>query len=192
MIYLPYSQQPEARFSVLARGRTDTSVPIATDAIRDAVHGQDPDLPIFAVAPLAQIEEQSLWQQRLVGSLLTLFGGLALVLAAVGLYGVVACLVAERRREIGIRLAVGADPGEVVRLFVGGSLRLAAVAIGLGLLGSLGAGRLLGNVLYGVRPLPPVTVAIVAALLLLASLAAALGPATLASRLDPSQVLRES
>lgn len=192
MMYVSQTQRPDSRLSILARATTGSNPDLAADAIRAEVKRIDGDLPTFAVAPLAQIERQSLWQQRMVGSLLTLFGGLALLLAAVGLYGVVACLVAERRREIGIRLAVGADPKEVVRLFVGGSLRLAALAIGFGLLGSLAAGRMLGNVLYGVSPLPPLTVAAVVTLLMLASFAAALGPATLASRLDPSKVLRES
>jgi ABC-type antimicrobial peptide transport system permease subunit len=188
IIYLPLAQNLKRRMSILVRSQGD---PLASfGPVRDAVHGFDPDMPLFGVAPVAQIVESSLWQERLFATLLSLFGALALILAAVGLYGVIAYLVSESRREIGIRVAVGASGIGVVTHFLERSLRLVAAAIALGLVGSLAAGRLLAGTLHGVSALDPMVALGVLAVLLVIAAIATVVPARAAARVDPVEALR--
>ncbi len=188
VLYLPLSQNPKRRISILVRSEGDPLLSVGP--VRDAVHAFDPDMPLFGIAPVDQIVESSLWQERLFAALLTLFGALALILAAVGLYGVIAYLVSESRREIGIRIAVGASGREVVTHFLKGSLRMVLLALGLGLAGSLATGRLLSGTLHGVSALEPVvTFGVLGVMLTIAGLATVL-PARAATRVDPVEALR--
>ncbi|MEM9405354.1 MAG: ABC transporter permease [Acidobacteriota bacterium] len=188
ILYLPLSQHPRQRIAILARSTGDPL--LGLEPLRATVRGLDADMPLFGVAPVEQIVESSLWQERLVATLLTLFGSLALILAAVGLYGVVAYIVSEHRREIGIRIAVGASGGEVVTHFLKSSMRLVVLALSLGLVGSLAMGRLLSSFLHGVQALEPVVTIGVLGLLLLVGTFATLLPARAAASVDPVEALR--
>jgi putative ABC transport system permease protein len=158
--------------------------------IRAILRGLDPKLPLAGVRPLSEVVAEALRTQRLAGMLLGLFAALALLLAAVGLYGVLAYLVGLRTQEVGIRMALGADASQVLRLVLGGAMRLSLVGTGLGLLGAFGLARLLGSLLHEVRPYDPATYAAVAAALLLVALAASYLPARKATRIDPLRALR--
>jgi ABC-type antimicrobial peptide transport system permease subunit len=127
---------------------------------------------------------------RAASRVLLLFAGLALFLAALGLYGVVSCLVGESTRELGVRLALGARPTSLVSLVLRRGLVLAGLGLAVGTGAALAVGRLLEGVLFGVSPRDPATLAGVALVLLLAAAAAGYGPARRAGRLDPARVLR--
>jgi ABC-type antimicrobial peptide transport system permease subunit len=129
-------------------------------------------------------------QRRFSMALLGSFAGLALVLGVVGVYGVTSYLVAQRAREVGLRLALGAEPGQLVRMVVGQGMRAAALGIAAGLLGALAVTRLMAGLLYGVSPTDVATLGAVTALLALATLAANYVPARRAARVDPLVALR--
>jgi predicted lysophospholipase L1 biosynthesis ABC-type transport system permease subunit len=148
------------------------------------------DVALSRVAPLEGLARDTLAAPRAASRVLALFAGLALLLAALGLYGVVSCLVGEELRELGVRLALGARPASLVTLVLARSLSLAGVGLALGLALSLAAGRALSGMLYGVSPHDPATLAGVGLLLMAVAAAAALGPAWRAARLDPARVLR--
>jgi ABC-type antimicrobial peptide transport system permease subunit len=133
---------------------------------------------------------ESIRRPRLLAQLLGAFAGLALLLAAVGTYGVLSYLVTERRREIGIRIALGGSRSGVLALVVKQGLQLATIGVGVGIAGALGVNRLIASVLFGVQPTDPVTlVAVITTITLVAAVACWL-PAWRASRLDPNVVLR--
>jgi ABC-type antimicrobial peptide transport system permease subunit len=151
----------------------------------------DPEQSVSGVMPLGEYLAVSVASRRFTTLLLGLFGALALVLASVGIYGVVAFGVAERRREIGIRAALGARPADVLALVVKGALRLAAVGMLVGALAALGLTRFLSSLLFGVGPSDPVTFGGVAILLAAVVLAACVIPARSALRVDPNTALRD-
>jgi putative ABC transport system permease protein len=146
----------------------------------------------FSFEPLTQALDESLADNRVIAVLSTSFGVLALVLAAVGLYGVTAYAVAQRRTEIGIRMALGAKPGAIVRTIVAHVSKLVGIGIAAGVGTSLSAATLLRSLLYGLEPRDPTT--LVGAVVVLAAAATVAGwlPAWRASRTDPAEVLRES
>jgi|CZKR01.1.fsa_nt_gi putative ABC transport system permease protein len=150
----------------------------------------DPQLPVSHVLTMQQIIEQSLGNASLSASLVLGFAVMSLILASVGLYGVLSYLTIQRTAEIGVRMALGAQRGEVVRLMLGDGLRPAFYGLVLGLAASLGAVRLIQSMLYGTRPLDPAIFAAVAASLLIVAALACLVPALRASRIDPIQALR--
>jgi len=133
---------------------------------------------------------ESVAQPRLRTTLLTLFSAVALALSLIGVYGVMAYAVSERTHEIGVRLALGASPGDIRSLVVREGARLAAVGIGIGLVSALASSRALTTLLFGVSPNDPVTFVVSAAALTLAAVAAVYGPARRASRIDPVVMLR--
>lgn len=189
-MYLPMLQDPDGptsmNFEVRARGSMDVVIP----AVREAFAAVNPNISIG----FGDLESQvagSVRQQRLVALLSSLFGGLALVLAMVGLYGVTAYSVARRRSEIGIRMALGARAGTVVWLVLRGVAVLTLAGIALGLWASLAAGRLVESLLYGIEPNDAWHIAAAALLLGIASAMAAYLPARSASRLNPVEALRE-
>lgn len=190
IMYLPLQQRGDSRVALTMRTAAGTTLATLTEELQSSVASIDTDVPVFAVAPLSEVVAESLAQTRMVGSLTSLFGVLALILASVGLYGVVACLVSERRKEIGIRLALGAKPAAVIQGLFRRCLRLSSWAIGLGLIGSLAAGRLLEGFLYGTRAVNVPLMLGVAALLVSVTALASLGPLLLAARLQPAKVLR--
>ena len=148
------------------------------------------DVALGRVLPLASAAREMVAGPRAASGVLSLFAALALLLAALGLYGVLSCLVGETTRELGLRLALGARPGSLVALVLKRTLALAGVGLAIGLAVALAGGRLLEGALFGVSPRDPLTLAAVALVLLLSAAAAGYGPARRASRLDPARVLR--
>ncbi len=160
-------------------------------AVRKAIWAVDPDQPITDVATMEEILDREVFQRRLQMTLLAVFAGLALVLAAVGIYGVLAHAVGQQIPEIGLRMALGALPSDILRRVVGRGLRLAAIGACIGAAGALALSRLLTTVLFGVKPTDPATYAAVAAVLLATAGIASYVPARRALRVDPIAALRE-
>jgi ABC-type antimicrobial peptide transport system permease subunit len=148
------------------------------------------DVAVSHVVPLAGLARDMVAAPRAASRALVLFAGLALVLAALGLYGVVSCQVGETTRELGVRLALGAEPATLVALVLRRSLALTGLGLAMGLAAALALGRLLEGLLFGISPRDPLTLGAVTLVLLLAAAAASYGPARRASRLDPARVLR--
>ena len=191
--------RPHAQFSQVTgfapRGMTlvvrTTGEPLqALPAIRHAVAQIDPALPIAAVRPMTDVVGGAIAAPRFTGWLLGLFAVSALTLAAVGIYGVLSYLVSQRTREIGIRVAVGAGPGEIVRLILGRGLGLALVGVGIGLVIAFGASRVMGSLLYEIQPRDPATFIGVPVILTVVALVASLLPALRAMRVDPIVALK--
>jgi putative ABC transport system permease protein len=173
-------------FIVRTRGEPLAAIPGA----RAALAALDPDIPLHGVSTLDDIEASATADTRVLGGLLATFAGLALLLACTGVWAVVAYAVAKRTSELGLRVALGAEPGQVVALVVRGGLALAAVGVLAGSLGAWGASRVLKSQLYGVAPTDPVTFVAAAALLMAVAAAAAWLPARRATRVDPMVALR--
>jgi hypothetical protein len=157
---------------------------------RQAIWSVDGNLPIFLVRTLKDIYDLSLVRTSFTLALLALAGGVALVLGIVGIYGVIAYAVSQRTREIGIRIALGAQAGEVRRMFVGNGLSLAALGLALGLAGAFGMTRLMSSLLFGVTALDPIAYAAAAAVLTTAATLASYLPARRATAVDPVEALR--
>jgi putative ABC transport system permease protein len=155
-----------------------------------AIRAIDPEQPVDDVRTMEQVIDSRLTSQRLGALLLGTFAAAALVLASVGIYGVLSYIVRGRRREIGIRTALGARPGDVLRLVVGEAMSPTLVGIAVGAVVALAAGRVMKNLVFGVSASDPVTLAAVAVTLALVALVASLVPAYRASRFDPGIVLR--
>ncbi len=162
----------------------------ALAALRHELEAIDPKVPIFDQGLLSEHLDVMLFPARMAAALLAAFGGLGLVLASVGLYGVVAYSVSRRTREVGIRMAIGAGRVDVLRLVVREGMVLVAVGLTLGLAAALAGGQLLGGLLYGIEPHDPLTFLAVAAVLAAVALAANLLPARRATRVDPMVALR--
>ena len=187
--YVPYAQVPIASVTWLVR--TSAGDPYAVlPAVKEQIRAINPIQPFAVVATLDQWLERSLQTRRFNMFLLAAFAGLALLLAAVGLYGLISYTMAERTREIGIRMALGAQARDVLSLVLGQGMRLALLGAGMGLLAALGLTRLLAGLLFGVSPTDPLTFAGVLFVLLGVALLAALVPALRASRCDPMIALR--
>ncbi len=189
-IYLPYLQYlgtPQA--STLALRTASDPLALAA-AVRQEIRRLEPDLPVTSVTPMERLVDNAVAQPRFYTVLLASFAGLALLLAGAGIYGLMSYAVSRRTREIGIRLALGARPVDVLRLVLGQAGRLAAIGILLGLGGALAATRLLAGLLYGIRPTDPATFAVVSLILVAVALGAAGLPARRASRVDPAVALR--
>ncbi len=170
--------------------RTDSSPMSLARAAAAAVRRVDPEQSVSHVQPASKYLTESVAGRRYVAQLLGLFGALALLLASVGIYGVVSYGVARRVREIGIRTALGARPADVLRLVVGQAMRLAAVGMGIGAVAAFGLTRFLSSLLYGIAPWDPPTFGGVAALLTGVVIAACSWPARRAMSVDPSLALR--
>jgi ABC-type lipoprotein release transport system permease subunit len=189
-LYVPNAQLPRTFTYLLVRTRQEPgSVARAVDA---AVHAVDPEQPVVEVQTLEEHLRGSLAHARFNMLLLGAFASLALVLSAAGIYGVLAYGVRRRTREIGIRLALGARPTDVVRLIVAEGMRPTLLGLVLGLAGALALGRALASLVFEIRPADPTTLASVAALLGIVALAACALPAYRAARVDPTAALSES
>jgi ABC-type antimicrobial peptide transport system permease subunit len=171
--------------------RTAAGFDSISGPLQQVMRELDPRVPFYNVSRLADHTKAATFQQKLAGDLLVVFGALALALAGIGSYGVLSYLVGLRRREIGIRLAVGATRGDVFRLIAGSGARLIGAGLIAGLLLSIGVGMGLESLLIGIEPTDPVTYAGVIAVLLLVAAAACLMPARRAASLDPAITLRE-
>ena len=158
--------------------------------VRDVVRKAGREIPVLNMRTQTETIERQLFQERLVARLASLFGLVALLLAAIGLYGLLAHEVTRSTREIGIRLALGAVTGQVLGRVVRQGFVLAAVGLAIGAAGSLAVTRLLGSVLFEVKPGDPVTLIGVSLLLMLVAMAACYIPARRASRVDPLVALR--
>jgi putative ABC transport system permease protein len=170
--------------------RTSSSPESMTGSIREAINSLDKDLPLFGVKTMDNLVATSTSQSRLNMMLLALFAGLALALSAVGIYGVMSYAVTQRTQEIGIRLAIGAQAKDVLRMVVGEGLKLALFGTGLGLIGALIVARLISSLFFGIAPHDPLTFAGITALLGLVAFLACYIPARRATRVDPLVALR--
>lgn len=187
-MYMSYLQGPPTNPFIVIRTAGDPSALTAT--VRGEVRAIDKDIAAYDIRPMAQVRSESVGQRRFVLLLVAAFGALALIMAAVGVYGVMALIVTERTAEIGIRLALGAQPATVLRLVVTQGLTLAALGVAFGIAVSLTMTPLLTTQLFGIRPLDPVTMAAVPALLLTVAAVACYVPARRAMRIDPVNALR--
>jgi predicted permease len=163
---------------------------LLNQALREAVAATDPLVPTGAIRSMDQVLSRSLALRSFMMMLLSIFGGLALVLASVGIYGVIAFAVTQRTREIGVRMALGARPGDVLRMVLKEGLKLVAVGVMLGIGAALMLTRLLEDMVYGVKVRDPLIFALVNLLLVVVSLAACYVPARRATRVDPLEALR--
>jgi ABC-type antimicrobial peptide transport system permease subunit len=182
-IYLPLYQfySSEATIHVRTVGNPLTSAA----AVKQAIHQLNADLPVFNVATLDDRIQAGTFILGMASVFVGVFGMLALALAAVGIYGVVAYGAKQRTHEIGIRMALGAQPVDVMRIVVGEGMRLAVIGLVVGVVASVGSTRLMSSLLFGVRATDPLTFAVVAILLTLVALVACYLPARRAMRLDP-------
>ena len=160
-------------------------------AVEREVHGLDPDQPVYEIATMRELVAESMARRRLSTWLLGIFAAVALVLAALGIYGVVSYSVAQRQHEMGIRMALGASAMTVLRMVIGQSLWLTLGGIAAGLVASLALTRFLSTLLFGVRATDPATFLAVAGILLVAGGAASLVPAYRATTVDPVNALRQ-
>ncbi len=187
-VYEPFAQKPALTLHVLLRA-PDNPLRFA-DTVRHEVRAIDTAQPISEARLMEDVVARSLTGDRFSAFVLGAFAGLALLLSAVGLYGVVAYFVTQRTKEIGVRIALGAEPAGIQRLVVVQSLRVVVIGIALGLVGALVLSGILRSLLYEVRPRDPMTLAGVAILLVGVALAAAFIPARRAARVDPVMALR--
>jgi hypothetical protein len=186
--YRPHAQQPWESMTVALRVRD--GVTLAAKDVRAVVHAVDGTIAVGGLLPMATVVERTLAPKRIFGTIVAAFGFVALALAIAGIYGVLAFQVSRRGQEIGVRMALGAQRPQVLREVLGQAGRLAALGIGVGVLGAIAAARALGSTLYGVQWESPWRYAAVVILLALATFAAAAGPAWRASRVDPMRALR--
>jgi putative ABC transport system permease protein len=186
--YEPAAQRPFSGMSVVIRAATD--ITRLGPAVRQTVLAVDKDQPVGSIRTLEDVVTDSFARQRFLLMLLGAFGVLALLLAAVGTYGVMSYTVTQRTQEVGIRMALGAQPKDVLRLVVGKGIRLGIAGVVLGLLGALAATRVLASSLFGVTATDPATFAAVALLLAGVALLASYLPARRATRVDPLVALR--
>ena len=170
--------------------RTQVDPMTLAAAVRDAVWSVDANQPVAAIRTMREVVDAELTNRNTQLTLIGAFAALALLLAAVGIYGVLSYTVVQRTAEIGLRMALGAEPGNVVRAVLRNALVLAAFGVVLGLAGVLAITRLLASFLFGVTPMDPMTLASVAAVLMIVTLAASCVPALRAARVDPMTALR--
>ncbi len=186
-IYVPFSQSPFWVATFLARGSRGTAA--LMPLLRDSIRSVDRNLPV-TTATLSSMLDHSVTQERFRTTLIGLFAALAILLAAVGISGVMGYSVSRRRQEIGVRMALGALPGDVLKQVIGEGLRLVGIGGAAGLIAALGLTRFLRSLLYGVGSGDPITYAGVALLLLVVALGACALPALRAARIDPNVALR--
>ena len=187
-VYLPHPELAYTGMSVALRTAGDPQL-LAAAAQRE-IQAIDPEQPVADVRTMEQWLSESVARARFSATLLGVFAALALVLAAVGIYGVISYTVTQRTHELGIRVALGAQRADVLRLVIGQGLALAGLGVGVGLLGALALTRLVGSLLYEVSATDPLTYAVLALFLLLVAFAACYFPARRATRVDPMVALR--
>jgi putative ABC transport system permease protein len=189
LLVVPLLQYPVPSLRLAVRGTSGDPRQLLS-LLRTEVLGLDKDVPVSVVRSLDRVVFESVGERRFQMTLLSIFALVALVLAALGIHGVMAYSVAQRSREIGIRMALGADSSLVVRMVVGGGLRLALLGVGLGLVGALLGTRVLASLVYQVSTTDPLTLAATAAVLLASAVLASWVPARRATRVDPAISLR--
>lgn len=187
-VYLPHQQDGNNFMTLMLR--TGGSPGALVPGLRATIGALDPALPLGRTLPLEEVVSDSLRSRRFVLLLVAVFGGSALALAGIGLFGVMAYLVAQRTSELGLRLVLGARPLDLLRLVIGDGMRLVALGLALGLAGGLVASRTLESQLFGVRPWDPPALVGVALALSLVSLAALAAPAWRAASIEPARAIR--
>jgi len=160
------------------------------DKVRKALASIDPNLVLYGVDPYARVVSADFQQENMVATLTSLFGGLGLLLSAVGLYGVMAYLVEQRTGEIGVRMALGADRGQVVMMVLRGAFSQIGIGLAIGIPAAIGAGKLMTGQLFGVKPWDPLMLTMATLLLALAALLASVIPARRAAGVEPMVALR--
>ena len=186
--YLPYAYDPTPNTGLLVRAR---GAPASlTQAVRAEIHASDPGLAVFDAAPMEQVRRDGFWQYALFGKMFSLFGAIALALAAIGVYGVISFGVVQRTHEIGVRVALGARRADVLRLVVGQGVRLAGTGVLLGVAGAFAVTRVVQSLLVNVSATDPLSFLGVALFLTLVAAIASLLPARRASGVDPLFALR--
>ncbi len=186
--YTSQAQFPVRAVTGVVRSSTEPAA--LASAVQNAIRGVDPDLPIYSVQTMAARVDESLARRRFSVLLLTLFAGLALALAAIGIYGVMAYMVSQGTREIGIRMALGATPRNILNLVVRQAMTLALFGVVIGLSGAFALSRLLQNLLFSVRATDAATFAAVPLVLIVVAFVATYVPARRAARIDPMISLR--
>jgi putative ABC transport system permease protein len=186
--YFPFGQIPSGGMTVILKASGDPNQLIA--AARQQVKAIDPDQPIYSVRTMNEIRAESVAPERLNLTLLSIFAGIALVLAVVGIYGVMSYAVTQRTHEIGIRMAIGAQPRDVFKMVMGQGMLLALVGVACGLVGAFALTRLMTTMLFGVAPTDPATFASIAVLLTSVALIACYVPGRRATKVDPVVSLR--
>ena len=192
-MYIPYQQFPwlvDGPKHLVVRTSATAKPESLVRAVTQEIHRVDKNQPVADIATMEDISIEPIKQQRMVMALLTSFAVLALVLSALGIYGVLSYSIAQRTREIGLRLALGADRGSVLRLVVGTGARLVLLGIAAGTAIALALTRLMTDLLYGVRPADPLTFSVVTIVLAATSILACYIPARRATRVDPIVALR--
>jgi len=190
MWYIPYLQAPMLWRGTTFQIRTAADQTQIIPAVRQAVREINANLPLFNIKTLAKQVDETLVQERLIGTVSGFFGLLSLLLAAIGLYGILAYSVNQRTREIGIRMALGAQRGKVLRMVLKQGMKLVLLGAGLGLAVSFAVTRVIANQLFDVTPTDPVTFIGAPILLLIVALAACFAPARRATKVDPLVALR--
>jgi predicted permease len=188
-IYFPYASRPGRQQTIVIRTMREDPRSLIPE-LRAIVRAIDPRVALYQVQTLEENVSRSLWRERLQGSVLSIFAVLAFALACIGLYGVISYAVAQRTRELGVRIALGAPRRSVVWLVARQSARLVGMGVAIGLAGAYISVRLLESLLYGMRPTDPETFAIVPAALAVVALVAAVIPAVRATRVDPIIAMR--
>ena len=194
-MYAPYTVKdfwPDMRWNMRLLVRSTLDNNSIASAVRREVQAVDPAQPIYAVQGMNLVIENTVRDKSLNTTLLSVFAGVSLLLALIGVYGVMSYTVAQHTREIGIRMALGAQPGTILKLIIGRGLMLVSTGVVIGVLASFGLTRFIENMLFGVTPTDPLTFAMIVILLGFVALLACLIPATRAMRVDPIVVLRHT
>jgi putative ABC transport system permease protein len=186
--YVPYAFGPTLNTGLVVRTSGDPATLAA--AVREQIRQSDPTLPVFQVRTMEDLRQFSFWRFKLFGWMFSAFGAVALLLASVGVYGVLSYSVSQRVQEIGVRLALGAERRDVLRLVVGQGVRLAAVGVVVGVVGALGVTQFVKTLLYNVTPTDPASFTLVAAFLTIVATVASYVPARRAMAVDPIIALR--
>ncbi|MEJ2080991.1 MAG: hypothetical protein P8Y94_02160 [Acidobacteriota bacterium] len=188
-MYIP--EQQSANLPPVLAVRTRGASAGIVDAIREQIRSVDPDQPIADVETMEQVLDREVFERRLQTILLSAFAGLALLVSAFGVYGVVSYIVEQSRHEIGVRMALGARPVEAIRHVLGSGLRMVAGGVATGLIAALAVTRFLSHVLFGIGPRDVATFAAVSVVLVAVGALAVLIPAARATRVNPITALRE-
>ena len=186
--YFSLAQFPSSGMGIIIKAAGDPTQLVA--AAREQVKAIDPDLPVYGIRTMNEIRADSVAPERLNLTLFSLLAGIALVLAIVGIYGVVSHSVTQRTHEIGIRMAIGAQPRDVFRMIIGQGMMLALIGVAIGLIGAFLLTRLMAAMLFGIEPTDPMTFSVIAVLLTGVALVACCVPGRRATKVDPVVSLR--